>query len=99
MGQLKIRFSEQIDTPGLSGCENLPTASVALASAAPIRRIFSPSALAASTVLVLATSFDSEMWRLTGEMLPLTLSNCLHFVSFGLCWEFDLGLRVTILDG
>ena len=33
--------------------QNLPTASVALASAAPIRRIFSPSALAASTVLVL----------------------------------------------
>ena len=38
------------------------------------------------------------MWRLTGEMLPLTLSNCLHFVSLGLCWEFDLGLRVRILD-
>ena len=34
---------------------HLPTASTALASAAPIRRIFSPSALALSTVFVLNT--------------------------------------------
>merc|ERR1719167_1516888 len=28
---------------------------------------------------------------------PLTLSNCLHFVSFGLCWEFDRGYQLLLL--
>ena len=49
-------------------------------------------------VFFLISIWFLQMWRLTREMLPLTLSNCLHFVSFGLCWEFDLGLRVGILD-
>merc|ERR1719225_706448 len=28
---------------------------------------------------------------------PLTLSNCLHFVSFRLCWEFDGGYQLLLL--
>ena len=46
---------------------HLPTASTALASAAPISRIFSPSALALSTVFVLNTevSFTSGSCFLT----------------------------------
>ena len=89
--------------------QNLPTASVALASAAPIRRIFSPSALAASTVLVLQ---DNGTVHQVGKeicsghqkrwFLPLSLGNCLHLVAFRFSREFHLGsnlecVTITIL--